>query len=85
MTLHFTAILYTFLISSVLCWPTPTNGPLISAYDSIKQVTNLYAIAIDTKDFDLLAQVFSEDAVADFGADSVWTGLSGVQAGLKAA
>jgi ketosteroid isomerase-like protein len=46
--------------------PTPTEAQLLSIRNTISN----YSIALDTKDFDLLHSVFTQDLVADYSAVS---------------
>lgn len=52
---------------------------------SIEQVLNRYPIAIDSKDFGRLAEVFTPGAVADYGEGvGVLTGLEEIERRLEA-
>jgi len=42
----------------------------------IINLVNLYAVAVDTQHWDLLADVFTADAMADFGGGAVWQDLA---------
>ena len=63
-------------------------SPLLNAlttWESIHQTLNLYPLAIDSKDFGLLSQVFTPSAFANYGAPlNDLQGLLAIQAGLSA-
>lgn len=44
--------------------------------ETIHTLINLYALAIDTWNYDLFDEVFTSDVVADYGEGAVWTGLA---------
>ena len=57
----------------------------LTEWESIHQVLNTYPLAIDSKDFGLLAKVFTEDAFANYtGVLSNLNGLAAIQSGLSA-
>ncbi len=52
----------------------------------IRSKLSLYAIAVDTKDFGLLAEVFTQNAIADYSApppNNIYRGLPAIQEFLK--
>lgn len=59
----------------------------IAAELQIRNKLSLYALAVDSKNFGLLAEVFAETAVASFGSpppNDILHGLAAVQAFIKA-
>lgn len=44
--------------------------------ETILNLVHLYALAIDTQQWDLFDEVFTADVVADYGEGAVWTGLA---------
>ena len=47
---------------------------------AIIEVLNLYAFALDARQWDLFDRVFAEDVEADFGpAGAAWSGLAGMR------
>ncbi|MDC0672571.1 nuclear transport factor 2 family protein [Nannocystis radixulma] len=44
--------------------------------ETILNLVNLYALAIDTLQWDLFDEVFTDDVIADYGEGAVWTGLA---------
>lgn len=42
--------------------------------DTILTLVHLYALAIDTQQWDLFDEVFTPDVIADYGEGAVWTG-----------
>ena len=51
---------------------------------AIHQTLNTYPLAIDSKDFGLLSQVFTANVIADYGAGvGVLNGLEAVESGLQ--
>jgi hypothetical protein len=44
-----------------------------SEAEVILTLVNLYALAIDTQQYDLFDEVFTSDMTADYGAGAVWT------------
>ena len=47
-----------------------------SEAESILTLINLYGLAIDTQQWDLFDEIFTEDVIADYGEGAVWTGLA---------
>lgn len=45
-------------------------------FEAVHTMIHLYALAIDTRTYDLFDEVFTEDVVADHGEGAVWTGLA---------
>jgi ketosteroid isomerase-like protein len=46
---------------------------------AVVNVINLYAIGVDTRQWRLFDQVFTEDAVTDFGGPAVFSGLATIK------
>lgn len=69
-----------------LCVLTGSIASYVEDYVSIQNTLALYPFAIDSKDFGLLNQVFTQDIVANYSAPlNVLTGLAEVQNVLQAA
>ena len=73
-----------FLVGTSICFESCSD----TAVDSqIRNTLSLYAIAVDTRDFGLLAEVFTKDAIADYSApppNNIYRGLPAIQEFLKA-
>lgn len=48
-------------------------------FATIVNVINLYAMAVDTQQWDLFDHVFTDDATTDFGGPAVFSGLSTIK------
>jgi len=57
------------------------------AYVAVQQTLSKYPLALDTKNFSALAEVFTADVVANYSAvgPPVFHGLAAIEAGLQAA
>lgn len=54
-------------------------------YIAIRQTLNTYPLAIDNKDFGLLAAVFSPNAIANYSTGvGILSGLDQIESGLEA-
>ena len=66
----------------VLSWGENSD---LANYIAVKQTLSAYPFAIDSKDFDALANVFTEDVVANYSAPiNVLDGLDAVKSALSA-
>lgn len=71
-----------FISSTAAAQYTPSQA---ETYIAIRQVLNTYPLAIDSKDFSLLSQVFASDAVANYSAPlNILTPLTTIATTLEA-
>lgn len=54
-------------------------------HNSLAQQLYLYALAIDTRQWDLFDNIFTDDVTADYGAPFLFSGLASFKAGARAA
>lgn len=90
--LYATPLLVLLITSIPHSTPSSTsNFPSTSIYTNqadyiqIRQILNTYPLSIDTKNFSLLASVFTTDAVANYNTGiGILTGLAQIQNSLAA-
>ena len=75
------AVLFTATIITLATTSPTTTGA--DATVEIQQTLNLFPISVDTKNYTILADLFTPDASADFAIVPVVYGLSAISSGLQ--